>query len=160
MILLAFILGGCAETLKPPPGEQFVELARTTRVQLKIVNESGEALELVAPAGQGVPLAPGGEVLVPVLVTKVAKLSDMAAGAPTGALVPSAGAEFYTMSSDAPNVVQMQGPRGVVQLRETGHAWTFFLKAGECVFCGEHVATLRVRHRPSLVEPPVDLCGP
>jgi len=151
------MLAGCEDSQRVPPGERFIELERSGRVVLTIRNDSGRELQVVSSSG-GEALAPGGAVQVPLVVTKIAKLSDMVVGGPAGALSAPDSAAFYTISTQGRDVVEMQGPRGVVRVRAGSETWTFFLEAGECVFRGEHAPELRVGGRPRLTDRPLDLC--
>lgn len=154
------VLGGCECPQPVPAGEQFVELARASGVRLAIVNESGRELELVGSQGAGPVLAAGASVDLPLVVTKVAKLSEMEPGGAAGALVPRAGAGFYMVESVGPGYVEPLAAESAVKLRAGSEVWKFYLSASECLFCGSHNPTLHARRRPSLAEEPTDLCQP
>lgn len=154
------VLAGCAGPQQVPEGEQFVELARTTNVTLTIANDSGRDLEVVGLMGEAPRLAPGASVEVPLVVTKVAKLSEMDPGGAAGAKVPRPGAAFYTVESAGSGVVEPLAAESVVRVRAGTEVWKFYLVAEECVLCGEHAAMLHVRRRPSLADAPTSLCRP
>lgn len=159
VMLVLLALGACEDAQRVPPGERLVELARSGRVELTIRNDSGRELQVVSSGG-GVALTAGGAMQVPLVVTKIAKLSDMVVGGPAGVLSAPASAAFYTISSEAGDLVEMQGPRGVVRVRAGIETWMFFLEADDCVFCGPHAPVLHVVRRPGLAQPPLDLCEP
>jgi hypothetical protein len=164
-ILLAVTLGlvGCAsDPLRPPPGEQFVQLRRSPAARVVMENGLDREVRVLANTGEASlarAIAPGARLALRFHVAEVAKISDMSPGA-SGWLVPREGAGLLMLDgTDDHAYLDMKALRVRVRV-DTGDAsaWEYLIEPGDCVFAREASATITIEQRPRAIDPPTPLC--